>query len=198
ATMSNQSEQDNGSMEALLGRVADEFTDRINRGERPDVEDYARDYPEMAAILRQVLPALQVMGPCPLPVEPSGAQVGSEVPVSGCLGDFRLIREVGRGGMGIVYEAEQISLGRRVALKVLPFAGTMDARQSQRFQNEARAAAGLHHTNIVPVYFVGCERGVHYYAMQFIDGRDLASMVAQLREQAGRQAPALETAMTVA
>src|SRR6202007_2875818 len=63
------------------------------------------------------------------------------------LGDFRILREVGRGGMGIVYEAEQMSLGRRVALKVLPFAATMDPRQLQRFHNEARAAAGLHHTN---------------------------------------------------
>jgi serine/threonine protein kinase len=77
------------------------------------------------------------------------------------LGDFRLIREIGRGGMGVVYEAEQISLARRVALKILPFAGMLDPRQLQRFQNEARAAASLHHTNIVPVFSVGCERGVH-------------------------------------
>jgi WD40 repeat protein len=81
--------------------------------------------------------------------------------------------------MGVVYEAEQVSLGRRVALKVLPFAATMDPRHLQRFHNEARAAAGLHHTNIVPVYGVGCERGVHYYAMQFIDGRTLADIIAQ-------------------
>src|SRR5262249_32954776 len=81
------------------------------------------------------------------------------------------------GGMGVVYEAEQISLGRRVALKVLPFAATMDPRQLQRFHNEARAAACLHHQSIVPVYFVGCERGVHYYAMQFIDGQTLAELV---------------------
>jgi serine/threonine protein kinase len=91
--------------------------------------------------------------------------------------------------MGVVYEAEQVSLGRRVALKVLPFAATMDPRQLQRFANEARAAAGLHHTNIVPVYGVGCERGVHYYAMQFIDGRTLADLIAQQGGQAPSQAP---------
>src|SRR5262245_33157372 len=85
--------------------------------------------------------------------------------------------------MGVVHEAEQISLRRRVALKVLPFAATMDPRHLQRFQNEARAAAGLHHTNIVPVYSVGSERCVHYYAMQYIEGRDLASVLAQLRAQ---------------
>ena len=95
------------------------------------------------------------------------------------LGDFRLIREVGRGGMGIVYEAEQISLGRRVALKLLPFASTMDPRQLQRFKNEAKAAASLKHDHIVSVYAIGCERGVHYYAMEFIEGRTLAEFIAQ-------------------
>src|ERR671923_1694600 len=98
------------------------------------------------------------------------------------LGDYRLLREVGRGGMGVVYEAEQLSLRRPVALKVLPFAATMDPRHLQRFQNEARAAACLHHEHIVPVYAVGCERGVHYYAMQFIDGLTLAQLLERLRQ----------------
>src|SRR5262249_60276724 len=86
----------------------------------------------------------------------------------GQLGEYRLLREVGRGGMGIVYEAEQLSLHRRVALKVLPFAATLDPRQLQRFKLEAQAAAQLHHSNLVPVFAIDCERGVHYYAMQFI------------------------------
>jgi serine/threonine protein kinase/Flp pilus assembly protein TadD len=97
------------------------------------------------------------------------------------LGDFRLLREVGRGGMGVVYEAVQISLNRRVALKVLPLAATLDPRQLQRFRHEAQAAAMLHHPNIVPVHGVGCERGVHYYAMQLIEGRSLAAVIAELR-----------------
>ena len=79
--------------------------------------------------------------------------------------------------MGVVYEAEQLSLRRRVALKVLPFAATMDPKQLQRFRNEAQAAASLHHEHIVPVHAVGCERGVHYYAMQFIDGHTLADLI---------------------
>jgi serine/threonine protein kinase len=83
--------------------------------------------------------------------------------------------------MGVVYEAEQISLGRRVALKVLPFAATMDPRQLQRFQNEARAAASLEHPHIVPVYGVGCDRAVHYYAMKFIDGQSLADLIRHER-----------------
>jgi serine/threonine protein kinase/DNA-binding SARP family transcriptional activator len=104
---------------------------------------------------------------------------------SGELGDFRILREVGRGGMGVVYEAEQISLGRRVALKVLPFASTLDGKQLQRFKNEAQAAAQLHHTNIVPVHATGCERGVHYYAMQFIEGRTVGDLIRELRQTAG-------------
>src|SRR3989440_631642 len=83
--------------------------------------------------------------------------------------------------MGVVYEAHQTSLNRRVALKVLPFAAALDPKQLQRFQNEAHAAAQLHHTNIVPVFGVGSERGVHYYAMQFIDGQTLAAVISERR-----------------
>src|SRR5262249_44657258 len=109
------------------------------------------------------------------------AAEAASLPATACLGDFRIIREVGRDGMGVVYEAEQVSLGRRVALKGLPFAATMDSRHLQRFHNEARAAASLHHEHIVPVYAVGCERGVHYFAMQFIDGRTLAQVIEAQR-----------------
>ncbi len=82
------------------------------------------------------------------------------------LGDYRIIREVGRGGMGIVYEAEQVSLGRHVALKVLPQQLLPNPKQQQRFEREARSAARLHHTNIVPVFGLGEEGGLHYYVMQ--------------------------------
>ena len=99
------------------------------------------------------------------------------------LGDFRLLREIGRGGMGVVYEAEQISLGRRVALKVLPFAAVLDSRQISRFKHEAQAAGQLNHPNIVSVFAVGVERGVHYYAMQFIDGQPLDRVVDDMRER---------------
>ena len=98
-----------------------------------------------------------------------------------CLGEFQIIREIGRGGMGVVYEAEQHTLGRRVALKVMPFAAILAPRQLERFKLEAKAAAMLHHTNIVPVYSVGSDRGVHYYAMQYIEGCSCAAVVQQLR-----------------
>jgi serine/threonine protein kinase/tetratricopeptide (TPR) repeat protein len=108
-------------------------------------------------------------------------------PVSGMLGDFRILREIGRGGMGVVYEAEQISLGRHVALKVLPFAAMLDRQQLARFKNEARAAATLDHPNIVAIYSVGCERGVHYYAMQLIEGHSLAEVIEQQRPESKEQ-----------
>lgn len=99
----------------------------------------------------------------------------------GQIGDFRILRVVGCGGMGVVYESEQVSLGRRVALKILPFAAAIDPRKLQRFKNEALAAAQLKHPNIVPVHAVGCERGVHYYAMEFVDGQSLSSLIQDRR-----------------
>ena len=83
--------------------------------------------------------------------------------------------------MGVVYEAEQVSLGRHVALKVLPFAAAIDPKQRQRFQIEAQAAAQLHHPHIVPIFSVGCDHGIHYYAMQFVEGRSLGAMLHELR-----------------
>jgi WD40 repeat protein/serine/threonine protein kinase/Flp pilus assembly protein TadD len=166
---------------SLLGQVADDYLQRRDRGEHPDPEEYAARHPEAADLIRNALRSLRL-------VESAGGSGISKPPaahadglVAGVLGDYRILREVGRGGMGIVYEAEQVSLGRRVALKVLPFASTMDAKQLQRFKNEARAAASLHHEHIVPVHGVGCERGVHFYAMQLIEGKSLAVLIRLLR-----------------
>ncbi len=97
------------------------------------------------------------------------------------LGDFRVLREAGRGGMGVVYEAEQESLGRRVALKVLAAHAIADSAQVRRFEREARAAAQLHHTNIVPVFGVGEQDGLHYYAMQFIPGLGLDNVIEEVK-----------------
>ncbi|MFO0912636.1 MAG: serine/threonine-protein kinase [Pirellulales bacterium] len=99
-----------------------------------------------------------------------------------CLGDYELIRPVARGGMGIVYEARQKSLNRRVALKVLPFAATLDRKQIVRFEHEARSAGQLHHDHIVPVYEVGSDRGIYFYAMQFIDGVTVRQLIDFLRD----------------
>src|SRR6516165_42047 len=136
---------------------------RLEAGKPVDLEDYRRQDPVRAERMRRLLPAIGMMAE------------------TGTLGDFRIVREIGRGGMGIVYEAEQLSLGRRVALKVLPLAAALDSKQLQRFKQEAQAAAHLHHPNIVPVYGIGCAGGVHYYAMQFIEGQTLAERIEQAR-----------------
>lgn len=155
------------------------LTRRLQAGEILDAEELALEFPDRAEMLRDLLPTMELLavlgqsGPtATTDMEPSHRALG-------ILGDFRLLREVGRGGMGVVYEAEQLSLGRRVALKVLPFAATMDPRHLQRFHNEARAAASLDHPHIVKVHAVGQERGIHYYAMQFIDGQTLAQLIDQ-------------------
>jgi serine/threonine protein kinase len=183
-----------GDSDALVAEMLEEITKRLQAGEPLDFSAILDAHPDQAERLRRMLPALEVLadlgrsagrGLAPLPV--AGGETSHD---SGFLGDFRILREVGRGGMGVVYEAEQISLGRRVALKVLPFAATLDPVQLQRFHNEAHAAAQLHHQHIVPVYTVGAERGVHFYAMQFIEGQSLAALIGELRREAGKEGPA--------
>src|SRR6266851_1984000 len=98
------------------------------------------------------------------------------------LGDFEIIREIGRGGMGVVYEARQVSLNRKVALKVLSGGLGLTPKAVQRFRREAEAAAKLHHTNIVPVYATGEEDGTHFYAMELIDGPSLDHVIRQMRD----------------
>ena len=163
-------------LESLLGRLADEFLYRRERGERPDPEEYATRHPEAADVIRRALGSLRLVESVA-----DGPDLAGESIAEGVLGDYRIVREVGRGGMGVVYEAEQLSLRRRVALKVLPFAAVLDPRHLQRFRNEALAAAGLDHPNVVKVYGVGCERGVHFIALQYIDGRPLADLIRDRR-----------------
>ncbi len=103
------------------------------------------------------------------------------------LGEYRLVREIGHGGMGVVFEAEQVALGRRVAIKILPSASSLDSRHRQRFQVEAQAAGLLQHEHIVPVFGTGFDAGVYYYVMQYIDGRPLTEV---LRELKAARAPA--------
>jgi serine/threonine protein kinase len=165
-----------------LDALAEEFVGRYRRGENPSVEDYARRYPELADGVRELFPAATLLEDLKGPP----AQAAS-VPVPERLGDYRIVRELGRGGMGVVYEAEQGSLGRRVALKVLPNYVRMAPEQLERFRREARAAGRLHHTNIVPVFGVGEHEGMPYYVMQLIAGRGLDRLLAKLRISQGRR-----------
>jgi serine/threonine protein kinase len=172
-------------------QVVEEYLAELHAGKKPDQSLYLARHPEIAETLRGCLDALEFVETAASQLddrEPRRAAADpalSHLDPQGLLGDFRLLREVGRGGMGVVYEAVQISLSRRVALKVLPFAVALDAKQLQRFQIEAHAAAQLHHQNIVPIYGIGCERGVHFYAMQFIEGQTLAEVIQNLRRIQG-------------
>ena len=171
-----------------LDQLAEEFAARFRRGERPSLKEFTDRYPELAEEIRELLPALitveQVEEFCQ-----DRREAEARTPPLSQVGDYRILREIGCGGMGIVYEAEQISLGRRVALKVLPRQAAKDCRTLERFRREARASARLHHTNIVPVFEVGQEGEVRYYAMQFIQGQSLDAVLAELRRLRGRSPP---------
>jgi eukaryotic-like serine/threonine-protein kinase len=184
------------SQSALVLELAEEFLRRYRQGERPSLKEYIDPHAELAEEIRAVFPAMAMMENIALADESlAGPPVPAPaVPVLQQLGDYRIIREVGRGGMGIVYEAEQVSLGRHVALKVLPHKALMDERRKQRFEREAKAAAKLHHTNIVPVFGVGEHDGVPYYVMQFIQGLGLNTVIEELQRQQkpGPEAPAGE------
>ena len=177
----------------LLFDLMEHLTQQMQAGEAVEVEAYVQKYPQYSAQLRKMSSTLQALADLGRfsadATSPHQARPDDETTVAGTtLGDYRVIREIGRGGMGVVYEAKQLSLDRQVALKVLPFAAVLDKRQLKRFQVEAQAAAQLHHTNIVPVFAVGCERGVHYYAMQYIEGKTLADIVGNLRQFEGLDA----------
>jgi WD40 repeat protein/serine/threonine protein kinase len=167
----------------LLTCLADEFAARYRAGERPALQEYLDRYPELADDIRELFPAMVEMEQVKEDHEEAHEQTAAPpAPALQQLGDFRILREVGKGGMGIVYEAEQVSLGRHVALKVVPRSLLLDARAKRRFEREAKAAARLHHTNIVPVFGVGEQDGLPYYVMQFIQGLGLDQVLDELRK----------------
>ena len=149
--------------------------------------------PERAGELDELLSALLLVEDVKLHADATSASGRAGLPGGGPalerLGDFRILRELGRGGMGIVYEAEQESLNRHVAIKVLAPGTARSPQIIERFLREARAAAQLHHTNIVPVFSVGEREGLHYYAMQFIRGLSLDKVLKEVRRLKDR-APA--------
>jgi len=164
--------------------LIDEITCRLEAGEAVNEDELTALHPAWAREIRGLVPALRGMAQAgkaiavdlaPSPMDARDAE-GRRV-----VGDFRIVREIGRGGMGIVYEAEQAALGRRVALKVLPAAAALDPRAIQRFQLEAQVAGLLQHPRIVPVYAVGLIDQVPYFAMQLIEGGSLSTLIPELR-----------------
>jgi len=174
--------------------LAEEFADRLRRGEHPSVSDYAAAHPAHAEQLRELLPAVAQMEYLKRFRRAAGSREAEQLPDR--FGDFRIVRELGRGGMGVVFEAVQESLGRPVALKVLATHAQLNPTRRERFIREAQAAARLHHTNIVPVFGVGEQDGLPYYVMQLIRGEGLHAIIHHWRQQVGKAAP--PTGSTVA
>jgi serine/threonine protein kinase/WD40 repeat protein/tetratricopeptide (TPR) repeat protein len=177
------------SPSALVLELAEEFLERYRQGQRPSLKEYVDRHPELYREILEVFPAMAMMeniaiGDESLAGDPTEAHgtTATNAPLPEQIGDFRIIREIGHGGMGVVYEAEQISLGRHVALKILPPQMVRDRRQRLRFEREAKAAAKLHHTNIVPVFGVGEHEGTAFYAMQYIQGLGLDQVIEELKK----------------
>jgi len=166
-------------------QLADEFIERQHRGECPTIDEYAERYPELVEDIREVFPALVMVDQfAPVDSDLQESRTSRKRPdqtIPEQIGDYRILREIGRGGMGVVYEAEQQSLGRRVALKVLPRELSASSQGMERFKREARAAARMHHTNIVPVFEVGQDGDTAFYAMQLIQGQGLDLVLDDLR-----------------
>lgn len=160
-----------------LEEVIENYLEELAEGGQPDQEAYLRAHPDLATALQGVFKTLDFVERTSRSIDGTRLEAGQE------LGGYRIVREVGRGGMGVVYEAVQISLDRCVALKVLPFGALLSGTAAERFAREAATAGRLHHTNIVPVHDVGEEQGVHYYAMQYIDGTSLSQQIKMLQSE---------------
>jgi hypothetical protein len=172
-----------------LAEVLERYLADLEQGSAPDQQALLAAHPDLAGELLPYLESLRLLDGATRDLRPPkkvNGEVSGQLPGARQVGEYRIVREIGRGGMGIVYEAHQKSLNRQVALKILPFAAVLDQRQIARFRNEAQAAAQLHHPHIVPVFAVGQEQGIYFYAMQYIDGQSLDQAINELREFAPR------------
>lgn len=174
-TRSLNSETD--SSQNAVHQLAEEFLRRRRDGDEITPGDFAADHPDYLQTLQELLPLLLIYeheNDSAVSKKSNNESQDERFPK---IPDYFIRQEIGRGGMGIVYEAEQLSLGRPVALKVLPNQQSTDEIAVQRFQREARSAAGLHHSNIVPVFEVGESNGNFYYAMQHIVGEGVDKII---------------------
>lgn len=177
----------------FLAEVANEFSRHLRSGTPFDVDDLIKQNPDLGDELAELLETTAMLERIreQHSLAAGGPVMGQRFPDH--LGEFKIIREIGRGGMGIVFEAVQQPLNRRVAVKVLPTAALWDTGSIARFRREAATAARLHHSHIVPVYGVGEHDGCHFYAMQFIEGETLASMIEGRRNGKSHPQPDSES-----
>jgi len=172
--------------------LAEDFVERFRRGEQPSITEYSNQHPTLAEQIQAIFPAvLSLEEVKQSQLQQAAAERLASGPMPEQLGDCRVLREVGRGGMGVVYEAEQTSLRRRVAVKALTAVAPLSPNQVPRFLREAQTMARLHHTNIVPVFEVGEHDGLPFYVMQFIDGVGLDRVVTEWKEQVDRSPASL-------
>lgn len=173
------------SRDLALALLVEQISERVHRREAIDWESLYHENPQHAGQIRALFPALECLAQLDRQSDADIDRLGTDESEGSMrvIGDYQIVREIARGGMGIVYEALQRPLDRRVALKVLPFAATLDPRALARFQQESLAAAQLDHPHIVPVYGVGSDRGVHYYAMRYVDGHSLAEVIHEMERR---------------
>ncbi|MFG0288165.1 MAG: protein kinase [Rhodopirellula sp. JB044] len=162
-----------------LAELLEQYMAEMERGVAPSVESLTRENPDLREALRECVDGLLNLHQ--LAFDPPVAAADERVvDDANLLGDFELHEEIGRGGMGVVYRATQRSLRRDVAIKLLPLGSMLDEQKLTRFRHEAEAAACLQHPHIVPIFAVGCEKGTHYYAMQFIAGDSLDQVIQRV------------------
>ena len=169
----------------LLDNAVEEFTHRLRQGQRPSIVEYKERYPSVAEEIEDLLTSVAMIEELKNQNTATADSLKKEMKQITRLeriGDYRIIRELGRGGMGVVFEAIHESLGRRVAIKVMPNRTFDDEKYLERFKREAQAAANLHHTNIVSVFGIGQAGEHHYYVMEFVDGESLSDILKRLND----------------
>ena len=185
---------DSESGSGLVVELAEQFLDRYLKGQRPLLKEYIDRHPGLADEIREVFPAMAMMEHIALADESlegdaTGDAPSPTPPALDKLGDYRILREVGRGGMGVVYEAEQVSLGRHVALKVLPPQTTRDAKTRRRFGREARAARSCTTPTSCRSSAWASTARRRTYVMQFIQGQGLDAVLDELKRLRGAAGP---------
>ena len=170
-----------------MGEAVEVYLTLAEQGPPPAIDEFVTRFPDLEADVRAALEGLELVhgllgvGSAIGSASGRGIGVDHRIESGHRIAGYRVVRELGRGGMGTVYEAVHVGLDRPVALKVLGIHAAPDSSARRRFLNEARTAAGLHHTHIVPVFDVGQVGGLCYYAMQRIEGSGLDRVVRHLR-----------------